>query len=467
MTKLKILSAGNLQVTCFLFLISLVLSQVTYSQWVMEKQTNVAFTYVSVVDSGVVWVAGTNQNCSYVGRRSSTGIWDSIPRNGLFAGQYVTCIAAKDMNTAWVTDAYGVHNGGAHIYKTTNAGLNWIVQVSTSDSLGFFNGIEFSRINPSFGYAWSDPPNGNGSPLKIYKTTDGGNSWFEYSILIPNNYLGTWGNICVTDSNHAWFSLFNNTGMYDTVQILYTSNGGVNFSVSRLNWVGYTARALSFKYNNLFGISTIYGILNNYWSTINGGSSWSYFYTIQNIGNAVKLLWVPNSTVWYLATDAVNDTLEGQSFYKTYNDGLVWNVMDYPFSNDIRIQYMDGILMGNKYYAYAVGFFGKIYRLVDTISLIGIKNNSNTIPKTFQLYQNYPNPFNPSTKIKFEVPKETFVNLIIYDILGREIAVLVNEQLKAGIYDIEWNGYSYASGLYLYRLTAGNFTVTKKMMSLK
>ncbi|HEY3250525.1 MAG TPA: T9SS type A sorting domain-containing protein, partial [Ignavibacteria bacterium] len=82
----------------------------------------------------------------------------------------------------------------------------------------------------------------------------------------------------------------------------------------------------------------------------------------------------------------------------------------------------------------------------------------------FNLYQNYPNPFNPATNISFALPKSSFVKLVVYDILGREIAVLVNEQLKPGTYEIQWDSKNFSSGVYIYKLAAGEFVNTKKMV---
>jgi hypothetical protein len=100
----------------------------------------------------------------------------------------------------------------------------------------------------------------------------------------------------------------------------------------------------------------------------------------------------------------------------------------------------------------------------------GIKKNSNEIPSTYLLSQNYPNPFNPTTRIKFDISPLTkggFVRLSIYDILGREIDVLINEQLKPGSYEVEWDGSNFSSGIYFYRLESGTFTETKKMLMIK
>jgi len=96
----------------------------------------------------------------------------------------------------------------------------------------------------------------------------------------------------------------------------------------------------------------------------------------------------------------------------------------------------------------------------------------NQNPDKFKLYQNYPNPFNPVSKIKFDLPVSKGASgmttkFVIYDILGKEAAVLVNEQLKPGTYEIEWNAAEYPSGVYYYKLVAGVYAETKKMILLK
>ena len=94
------------------------------------------------------------------------------------------------------------------------------------------------------------------------------------------------------------------------------------------------------------------------------------------------------------------------------------------------------------------------------------------VPNSYSLSQNYPNPFNPTTKIQFGLPLAENVQLTIYDILGREIRTLVNERYEAGSYSVQWDGKNnagkyIASGMYLYRIHAGNFVSTKKMMMMK
>ncbi len=96
----------------------------------------------------------------------------------------------------------------------------------------------------------------------------------------------------------------------------------------------------------------------------------------------------------------------------------------------------------------------------------GIKNNSRLI-SNYKLEQNFPNPFNPSTAIKYQIPKASHVNLRVYDILGREVETLVNENKPAGDYSVSFNADKLASGIYLYRIQTGNYIETKKMILLK
>ena len=108
-------------------------------------------------------------------------------------------------------------------------------------------------------------------------------------------------------------------------------------------------------------------------------------------------------------------------------------------------------------------------------NLVGINNSSNEMPNEFRLYQNYPNPFNPVTKIRFSIPNvETRhgVSLQVYNVLGREIATLVNEQLKPGVHEVQWDGTNYPCGVYFYQLTVNSeqltvYSDTKRMVLVK
>jgi hypothetical protein len=89
------------------------------------------------------------------------------------------------------------------------------------------------------------------------------------------------------------------------------------------------------------------------------------------------------------------------------------------------------------------------------------------MPTEFQLAQNSPNPFNPTTAIQFSVPRESYVRLKVYNSLGVEVATLVDQQAAAGTYKINWNASHLASGIYMYRLEAGGFAQTKRLLLMK
>ena len=93
--------------------------------------------------------------------------------------------------------------------------------------------------------------------------------------------------------------------------------------------------------------------------------------------------------------------------------------------------------------------------------------NDKTIPKEFRLYQNYPNPFNPSTTIKFDLPKESFTKLEVFNALGEKVSTLVSETLSPGVYNYKWDAAKFSSGVYFYRIVAENFIQTKKLLLVK
>lgn len=108
---------------------------------------------------------------------------------------------------------------------------------------------------------------------------------------------------------------------------------------------------------------------------------------------------------------------------------------------------------------------GEIHYIIDNATGVGGINTE--IPNGYRLSQNYPNPFNPATKIRYELPQNGYVKLTVFDILGKEIEKLVNEQQSAGIYEITFNAAKLPSGVYLYRLETESFSDVKRMMLIK
>ena len=103
----------------------------------------------------------------------------------------------------------------------------------------------------------------------------------------------------------------------------------------------------------------------------------------------------------------------------------------------------------------------------DLGDITSVQTNKNDLPKSFSLEQNYPNPFNPSTTIEFSIPRQSFVTLKVYDLLGRDVTTLVNEELQVGSYKTQFNASKLASGVYLYRLNVNGITQTRKLTVMK
>jgi len=164
-------------------------------------------------------------------------------------------------------------------------------------------------------------------------------------------------------------------------------------------------------------------------------------------------------------------------FFEVTNEGeLVWLYVN-PVIGSGPMYYEDPI-PGTQNWAFRVyryapdypGFEGRDLTPGDPIELYPTsieEINLDLVPKQFELYQNYPNPFNPSTKIKFAIPTDEFVNLIIYNVLGKTITILVNEQMHTDSYDVIFDAFDLSSGMYFYKLTAGEYVNIKKMLLVK
>jgi hypothetical protein len=155
--------------------------------------------------------------------------------------------------------------------------------------------------------------------------------------------------------------------------------------------------------------------------------------------------------------------LEAASSYTEFSSDITWLSDDNPDTVIIAflITNHSGIHMGSAFYLDDL-FFG---------AATGVQPENNSL-STFKLAQNYPNPFNPSTVIRYSIPKESFVTLKIYNLLGQEVATLVSEDKPAGTYNVRFSASDVSpgkltSGIYLYRLDAGNFVQTRKMMMVK
>ena len=183
-------------------------------------------------------------------------------------------------------------------------------------------------------------------------------------------------------------------------------------------------------------------------------------FTAHSNGSAVTLN-------WQTATEVNNYGFEVQKS-EISNQNSIWEKVGFVNgsgnSNSIKEYSFTETNIGSGKYYYRLK---KIDKDGGFIYSNAVEVNITALPTEYTLYQNYPNPFNPSTKISYQLPKSSFVTLKVYDIIGREISTLVNEQQNAGQYEVAFDGSKLASGEYLYRIQAGDFISIKKLVLLK
>ncbi len=293
------------------------------------------------------------------------------------------------------------------VIKTTNAGVNWIstaIDTSLARSL-----VDCLFWTPDSGIVVGGYSSSNvfsvGNSV-ILMTTNGGSSWNRIYIS-ARTHEWCW-KISFISRQVGFVSIEGGTG--GTVYYLKTTNGGLNWSDKPfIN--NYDEEGIGF---------------------INENTGW-----IGGHGNGI--------------TDESYETTDGGSSWHLGGWGKQLN----------RIRFLSDTL------AYACG--DTIYKF--TKEPIGIQPISTEIPKQFLLHQNYPNPFNPETKIKFEIPSvgtvSRTVRLIIYNSLGQEVTRLINQNLKAGIYEVSWNASDQPSGVYFYKLQTENYSECKKLILIK
>ena len=238
--------------------------------------------------------------------------------------------------------------------------------------------------------------------------------------------------------------------MGNTGTILNTTNGGTNWSAQNGGVIN-SLNSVFFTDDNTGWAVGQSGIIIN---TTNGGNNWS----AQNSGNNLNILSVyftNNNTGW-----VVDQGYSSSNMFKTTNGGKEWTNQFIGTSNSLN-----SVFFTNGNTGWIVGNNGTILKSNSVITSNQIL--SAEIPEQFSLSQNFPNPFNPSTKITYSLKSSVPVKLSIYDMLGRNIITLVNDVQGPGTYQVEFNGANFSSGVYLYRLEAGEFIETKSMLMVK
>ncbi|RPI19743.1 MAG: T9SS C-terminal target domain-containing protein [Ignavibacteriae bacterium] len=412
-------------------------------------------------------IAAGSQGLIYISSNTGTS-WDSICYN--VADEYRKPVFLND-NTGFILS--GRFQGPGFASSTSDGGFTWYSKII--DTTTNFDALYF--INENTGWA--------GNLNCIYKTTNRGINWAKIYSNDTSYYFN-----CIT------FPSYNTGYISGGFGILKTVNAGENWQ--KIFNVGMDVQAMYFI-NEITGWVVTY--FRNIYKTTNGGNTWNYNMSIAAPQeNSYKIIFSDENTGFVISDHGIN---------RSTNGGANWTWI-YPYSNpitdltitpskkvwaidlqgrvissyDLGNSWIEYFIFFNTYYSNSIAFTsentGYIFSanskiLKTTTASIGIKPISNNVPSGYHLYQNYPNPFNPSTNINFDIGgnEKVKAKIILYDMLGRQAAIMLDEELSPGEYNIKWNGANLASGIYFCQLTISNgqltkvFTETKKMVLLK
>ena len=385
---------------------------------------------VSAPSSTVCWVAGATATV----RRTTDGgtTWtDANPNPGVITGD-VYNIWALDANTALLTTS----PGATFIYRTTNGGANW-TQVFTQAG-GFIDAIVMSSATT--GYAYGDPV---GARWSLWKTTDGGVTWDSTGMYLPQAASEAgWNNAMCVVGNNIWFGT-NNTKVYRS------TNGGATGS-----WTGVVTTGNVSTYGVWFTSATnglCVGTIVQ--KTTDGGATWVNAGAPAGTGNMTSVGGI-GDTYWLS---------RGNNIYGSSDFGATWTAGGYTGATAL---WGTSITTGSPCLAgWSVGATGTVVKLNGVP--VAVNDPTTIIPSAYKLEQNYPNPFNPTTNITFALPKSGVVVLNVYDVLGKEVASLVNSFTNAGTHIVPFDASALSSGVYIYKITTGDFTDSKKMVLIK
>jgi photosystem II stability/assembly factor-like uncharacterized protein len=373
---------------------------------------------------------------------------------------YVSAICFIDTQTGFAGTGL---TGTGKMMKTTDAGNTWN-DVLMSDH--FITKIYF--YNHTLGFAIGDYGT-------LFKTIDSGNNW----ILIPTGETEIFRGIFFLNEQIGWICVGSD-------KILRTANGGNSWDSSFTT--GAVANIDVEFINEFTGYAV--GVYANMYKSIDSGIIWNQI-TEPMAASMFDIEFINEDTGFIVGGTGVAKTVDGGSSWnivknsggsqinsiQTFGDKFVWAVGSHkiyyssdngtnwmsqaytPYSYLLQISCVDSVnvwvLGGHKLYRTSSG------------GVTGIYNQNSNLVGSFILHQNYPNPFNPSTSIQYAVSRRQFVSLKVYDLLGREVATLVNEEKPAGEYEVEFDGTELPNGIYFYQLRAGQYVKTKKMVVLK
>lgn len=335
------------------------------------------------------------------------------------------------------------------LLHSTNGGKSW-KHINLIPNISYMRGITF--FNKQIGVVFEVRKTNNNSVYNIV-TTDGGQIWSEYPIKCENQnseFISSLFKMKFTDKDHLWF--INQQGVWLSKDTARTWNN-INNKIS--GWRGFDF------YDSLTSIAAINHSTMAF--TKDGWKSWEYLNNPQDF-QATDIEIVGN-TVQGLLIIACGCDGKMLNYYYRDNPSLSSGYI-YSFSKHL-LHDIDVVIIDNRPNIWWVGDNSTvIYRLSEYL-FTDIEEEGSNKTKLFLLSQNYPNPFNPITTIKYSLANSGIVKLKVFDILGREVAILVDQEQESGEYQVEFNATTFSSGIYFYRLQVGDFSEIKKMVVLK
>ena len=392
---------------------------------------------IAVDASGNIYVVG--YLCNTGTGSDITTIKYSQDGNILWMMHYNRQASSGDMGKGLVLDAAG------NIYVSGSTNI---------PNTAFGTDITTIKYNPAGVQQWVMHYNPNGladAPNSITLDNQG-------NVIVAGTSTGTGpvlGDYITikydNNGNQQWASRYNFQNFNDAVNDVTTDASGnvyvTGYSISTLNGDDYA----TIKYSP----SGVQQWVQRYTSSGNDHDE-AFAIAVDGAGSVYVTGQAAVSTSDYV-TIKYNST-GVQQWFAVYNNGTTDGAVDMELdANNNLLVTGFSIGTGTSY----------DYVTIKYSQLVGIEPVSGEIPNEFSLYQNYPNPFNPVTNIEFSIPKSSPVKITVYNSTGKEIETIVNGELSAGTYNVDWNASKYSSGIYFYKIIAGGFSETKKMILVK
>lgn len=419
----------------------------------------------------------------------------------LFAGTYEDIYISEDYGQSWIASTEGLTSTQIHwmttqgnrllaltyegiTYFSENCGISWEKIHKSSQGGGYLRALHFcgnNIITPGIGgmdlssdngQSWEKVLDGGycfanmddkvfaGTSQGLVVSTDYGKTWSTTGLTRNSvNQLTSVEHIAIIGSNiFAYYSSYYSSDVHGV--LISTDEGKswsqVNLSVS--NAIDNPpVRGFVVNENDLFAWTSGNGLVRSSDLGKSWTSVWSGFQDMSIVSQAIK-----DSTLFAVVDSSLGPSAKHLGVFVSKDYGKTWKPINegLPDFNVATIA-----VEGNDLYAGTA--FGGVWKrsIAEIITDIGKKEE--VVPSNFSLSQNYPNPFNPTTTIKYQLPITGHVTLKVYDLLGREVATLVNEEKTPGNYQVKFDGSNLSSGVYFYRMQAGDFTQTKKIVLLK